>query len=114
MILSLFFFQKNKLKSLPTELGNLSCLEVLSFNENLIDDIPNELYLLEQLRLFGMDDNPLAEIPSYITEGGSQEVFNYLGERLSKQQQGFELLFHFLILRRLSFCLMTQKRNVYL
>jgi len=58
--------------------------QVLSFNENQIDDLPNELYKLEQLRLFGMDDNPLSDIPPHIVEGGSQEVFNYLGERLAK------------------------------
>jgi len=44
--------------------------------------------MLDQLRLFGMDDNPLSAIPAEVTDGGSQEVFNYLGERLKLQQSG--------------------------
>ncbi len=35
-----------------------------------------------------MDDNPLDKIPDHITDMGSQEVFNYLGERLKQQQAG--------------------------
>jgi len=31
-----------------------------------------------------MDDNPLEDIPPEITEGGSQAVFNYLGDRLQE------------------------------
>lgn len=35
-----------------------------------------------------MDDNPLEDIPTQITEGGSQEVFNFLGQRLAQREGG--------------------------
>ena len=38
--------------------------------------------------MFGIDDNPLNKIPSNVTEGGSQEVFDYLGRRLREVQGG--------------------------
>jgi len=66
--------------------GSCNALEVLSFNENEIEDLPNSLYQLDQLRLFGMDDNPLSALPQEVTEGGSQEVFNFLGERLKHEE----------------------------
>jgi hypothetical protein len=66
-----------------------SCNSIfLSFNENEINDLPDELYRLDHLRLFGMDDNPLEDIPTRITEGGSQEVFNFLGQRLAQKEGG--------------------------
>lgn len=37
--------------------------------------------------MFGIDDNPLENIPINITEGGSQEVFDYLGRRLRENQE---------------------------
>jgi hypothetical protein len=42
--------------------------------------------MLDHLRLFGMDDNPLADIPPHVSEGGSQEVFNFLGQRLHQSK----------------------------
>ena len=57
---------------------------MLTFNDNEINDLPDTLYNLDNLRLFGMDDNPLEDIPPEITEGGSQAVFNYLGDRLQE------------------------------
>jgi len=38
--------------------------------------------------MFGIDDNPLNKVPSNVTEGGSQEVFDYLGRRLRESQGG--------------------------
>lgn len=41
--------------------------------------------------ILSQDDNPLEKIPDHITDMGSQEVFNYLGERLKMKQTGVEM-----------------------
>eukprot|EP01126_Amoeba_proteus_P008861 TRINITY_DN13361_c0_g1_i1.p1 TRINITY_DN13361_c0_g1~~TRINITY_DN13361_c0_g1_i1.p1 ORF type:complete len:285 (+),score=44.87 TRINITY_DN13361_c0_g1_i1:132-986(+) len=73
---------ENKLQQIPREIGRMSKLEVLNINQNDLFDLPNEIYNLP-LRMFGIDDNPLDEVPLNIVEGGSQEVFDYLGQRLN-------------------------------
>jgi hypothetical protein len=65
---------------MPTEIGNMSRLEVLNVNQNDLFDLPNEIYKLP-LRMFGIDDNPLDDIPLEIVEGGSQQIFDFLGQR---------------------------------
>lgn len=69
---------------MPREIGNMGKLEVLNINQNDLFDLPNEIYRLP-LRMFGIDDNPLDDIPLDIVEGGSQQVFDYLGQRANGQ-----------------------------
>jgi len=76
---------ENQLTSLPRELGKMSTLEVLNFNQNQLNDLPDEIYMLP-LKMFGIDDNPLECIPANVVEGGSQEVFDFLGQRLRESQ----------------------------
>jgi len=71
---------ENKLVRLPSEMGSLQSLQQLNFNQNNLNDLPNEIYSLP-LKMFGIDNNPLGDIPPHIVEGGSQEVFDYLGQR---------------------------------
>jgi Leucine-rich repeat (LRR) protein len=72
---------ENKLVTLPRTVGQMRSLEVLHINQNLLRDLPDEIYLLP-LKMFGIDDNPFDDIPPNITDAGSQEVFDYLGQRL--------------------------------
>lgn len=44
-----------------------------------------QIYQLDNLRLFGLDHNPLDNIPADVVGGGSQRVFNFLGERASSK-----------------------------
>jgi len=76
---------ENKLISLPPDIGRLQSLEILNFNQNSLNDLPNEIYSLP-LKMFGIDDNPLEEIPAAVVEGGSQEVFDFLGQRQRDNQ----------------------------
>ncbi len=41
---------ENKLTELPTEMGSMKGLEVLTFNDNDINDLPDTLYNLDNLR----------------------------------------------------------------
>jgi len=76
---------KNKLTLLPNEIGGMCALEVLNVNQNTLRDLPSELYSLP-LRMFGIDDNPLNAIPDSVVEGGSQEIFDFLGKRLKDKK----------------------------
>lgn len=80
-------FDENKLTLLPKEIGNMKSLEILNFNQNQLIDLPDEVYLLP-LKMFGIDDNPLDRIPPAVVEGGSQEVFDFLGQRLREAKEG--------------------------
>jgi len=72
---------ENKLVRLQNTVGQMRALEILHVNQNNLRDLPDEIYLLP-LKMFGIDDNPFDDIPVSVTEAGSQEVFDYLGQRL--------------------------------
>jgi len=76
---------ENRLTLVPTELAKMQSLEILNINQNTLTDLPNEIYLLP-LKMFGIDDNPFDGIPEEVVEGGSQEVFDFLGQRLKEAQ----------------------------
>jgi Leucine-rich repeat (LRR) protein len=55
--------QKNRLKSLPPGIGNLSNMTVLYLSNNQLVSIPNEIGGLQSLWEITLFDNELTELP---------------------------------------------------
>ena len=53
-----------KLTSIPSELGNLSSLQVLRLSNNQLQSIPSELGNISSLQVLRLDNNQLQSIPS--------------------------------------------------
>ena len=54
----------NQLQSIPSELGNISSLQVLRLDNNQLQSIPSELGKLQLLQELWLDNNQLQSIPS--------------------------------------------------
>jgi Leucine-rich repeat (LRR) protein len=61
---------RNRIKTLPEEIGNLTNLKVLAIGKNRIERLPLRLCELSRLQLLKFDDNPLVFPPpeSYAVE----------------------------------------------
>jgi hypothetical protein len=60
------WLNNNKLTSLPTEIGDLSHLEILNLDNNQLTSLPASIGNLTSLRALNLDDNQLSELPPEI------------------------------------------------
>src|SRR5262249_38879244 len=58
-----FFLCYNKIKSLPTEIGNLCDLENFALQSNLLQTLPTEIGKLKNLKIITLYFNPLQTLP---------------------------------------------------
>lgn len=74
-------FAGNRLRRLPSEIGQLSQLEVLDLRQNRLRQLPPEIGNLSSLRELRVDDNPnLLTPPPEIIERGTQDILAFLRE----------------------------------
>ena len=64
--LEILDFRKNKIDTVPEEIGNLTSLKVLAISKNRIDKLPLCLGDLGSLHVLKFDGNPI-ELPSEVT-----------------------------------------------
>ena len=57
----------NMIKFLPSEIGNLKCLTVLSVKGNILESVPEEICLLERLRRLYLNNNKIKKLPSLLS-----------------------------------------------
>ncbi|KAJ3331587.1 hypothetical protein HDU76_002758 [Blyttiomyces sp. JEL0837] len=63
---------KNKIKKVPTKIGNLKVLKVLSLSKNRLYYLPNSLGQLNDLEVLKIDNNPLQWPPASICVPGPE------------------------------------------
>lgn len=57
-----------KLREIPSQIFELSHLEVLNLRDNDISEIPRDILHLRNLKSLNLIDNHLKEIPEYLSE----------------------------------------------
>lgn len=57
-----------KLQEIPSQVFELTHLEVLNLRENEISEIPKEILYLTNLKTLNLIDNQLKEIPDYLAK----------------------------------------------
>jgi Leucine-rich repeat (LRR) protein len=83
----------NQLRYLPSEIGELTNLETLDLGNNYLESLPPEIGRLKKLKNLYLKGNSLSLIPSEILRQGTRGILLYLQEQLQRQgiTKGLEL-----------------------
>jgi len=78
---------KNRLETLPDEIGCLSNLKELDLSNNEFEVLPSVIGLLPRLENLIVDDNDIISPPPEIIAQGTQAILTFLRERLPGSQR---------------------------
>ncbi len=85
-------FEKQKLKSIPTELYNFIYLKKLDLSKNRLDNLPNELSRLSQLEILDIGKNNFTIFPEVICELNSLKVLSLNRNEINEIPNSIEKL----------------------
>ncbi|MBE9234081.1 leucine-rich repeat domain-containing protein [Cuspidothrix issatschenkoi LEGE 03284] len=91
--LKILVVSNNQLRYLPSEIGELTNLETLDLSNNYLESLPPEIGRLRKLKNLYLKGNSLSLMPSEILKQGTRVILLYLQEQLQKQgvTKGLEL-----------------------
>ena len=82
--LQLLSLNGNQLSALPSEISQLTNLETLSLDENQLSELPSEIIQLTNLQLLSLNGNQLSALPSEISQLTNLETLSLDENQLSE------------------------------